>query len=163
MMKYNFTNFILEHSENTPRKIFIKQNDSENVFSWEDFAFEIDVAADYLHRKNIQCGSRIIFAIEDELLWCSMFFGAVKIGAIPILVNFRDAFAFDQILEKNDTYCIFTDREYFLEKYEGKGQSCFLVKKGYETTIRVPKIVLKNEDDIFLGFILPVHQESQNM
>ena len=108
----NFCTYIAQRAQSRNDDIFFKADaPAETARSWATFYREVRATADFLVARHIRPNDKIVCLLAQPLAWLQLFFAALKIGAVPVLVNFRDKFHVQSILAENCPFYVCVDEE----------------------------------------------------
>lgn len=106
----NFCAYITQRSKQS-NVLFRMDDPLDESVAWSAFDQEVEATADFLVSCHIQEKEKILCLVSCPHSWLKLFFAALKIGAVPILVNFRDTFFLQSILAENVAFHIVMDKE----------------------------------------------------
>lgn len=108
----NFCTYIAQRAKSQRGDIFFRTDAPADAdISWAAFYQEVNAAAHFLSTHHIHKDDKILCLLSRPLASLKIFFAALKIGAIPILTNFRDHFHVQSILAENGSFHICMDEE----------------------------------------------------
>ncbi len=144
----NFCAYIGERTRSKGNSILFRVDDpSEREVAWNVFEQEMDATACFLKSCQIQEKDKILCLVSRPLSWLKLFFAALKIGAIPIVGNFRDRFFLQGILSENSPAYVCSDEEKELEPFLSSSSKVILLN-DFASLEKYDIYALKDADDI---------------
>src|SRR5579862_7263022 len=61
--------------------------DDRGTHTYDELARKVNQAGNSLLRLGVERGDRVVLCLNDSVIFPAMFFGALKVGAVPIPLN----------------------------------------------------------------------------